>query len=347
MTAIVTNIKNIQKHTNSDTLVTAEVLGYQIVTREGLYAENDKVIFIPPDQTIPTEMAERMQITNYLKSRADINGDKVLVTTRIKLRGEPSFGLLLRADENDAVDDDVSERLGVYKFAPPVKQMFRDGGFHGLPEHVDFHRFTDVESLRNFPNMFEDGERVIVTTKVHGTNSRVGFVKNESGEAEIFIGSRRLVRERNDGLYSLPLVHLNQMLEHLMQVEDIKSVIVYGELFGKGIQDLEYGRGYVDYVAFDIKIDGAYLHPMDFMVLCDNYDIPTAPTVYVGSYSLNKIRELAEAPNSFGGDHVNEGVVVRSLESQTHPKFGRKIGKYVSDAYLFRKNAEKSDTTDM
>ena len=31
-----------------------------------------------------------------------------------------------------------------------------------------------IENLRNFPDILQNGEEIIVTEKLHGTNSRIG-----------------------------------------------------------------------------------------------------------------------------------------------------------------------------
>lgn len=39
------------------------------------------------------------------------------------------------------------------------------------------------------------------------------------------------------------------------------------------------------------------------------------------------------------GAHIREGVVVKTVQDERHPEYGRKIAKSISAAYLLRKNA--------
>jgi hypothetical protein len=43
----------------------------------------------------------------YLSKKTDINGDRILVVHRIKLRGEPSFGLVVLPEPEMEVGQDV------------------------------------------------------------------------------------------------------------------------------------------------------------------------------------------------------------------------------------------------
>lgn len=41
--------------------------------------------------------------------------------------------------------------------------------------------------------------------------------------------------------------------------------------------------------------------------------------------------------------HIREGVVVKSADEVRHPKYGRKIAKSVSEAYLMRKTENATE----
>jgi len=58
------------------------------------------------------------------------------------------------------------------------------------------------------------------------------------------------------------------------------------------------------------------------------------------------IKKLSEGPSLVGGTHGREGVVVKPVIERDNPAIGRVILKYVGDAYLFGKAAER-DTTDL
>jgi hypothetical protein len=64
---------------------------------------------------LPRAVADRLGVTAYLKERTDINGDKVLVIHRVRLRGEPSFGLVVEPEPGMAVGEDVAHVYGAEK----------------------------------------------------------------------------------------------------------------------------------------------------------------------------------------------------------------------------------------
>src|SRR5207248_6633763 len=97
-----------------------------------------------------------------------------------RLRGEPSYGLILKPDDPTwEVGRDVAAHHGITKWEPPP--AVSDG--ESERPHPAFHKYTDIENYRNFPGLFRDGEEVVFTEKLHGKNCRVGLVReaDESG----------------------------------------------------------------------------------------------------------------------------------------------------------------------
>lgn len=86
----VTLISKLRSHPNADALDVAEVLGWQVVIAKGQYNEGDKIVYFPPDTVLPLACSDRFGVTKYLsKGRIRV----------AKLRGEPSFGLVVQPDE--------------------------------------------------------------------------------------------------------------------------------------------------------------------------------------------------------------------------------------------------------
>jgi len=85
----VTTITKIRPHSNAERLEIAEVLGWQVVIGKGTFSEGDRVVFIPPDSVLPKHQSDRFNVTKYLS-----NGRVKCA----KLRGEPSYGLVVRPD---------------------------------------------------------------------------------------------------------------------------------------------------------------------------------------------------------------------------------------------------------
>lgn len=154
----VCDIKEIKEHSNADLLEIAVIKGWNCIVKKGEYKVGDVVIYIPPDAILPQPLIEKLNVANYLKGK---NKDRVGVA---KLRGEMSYGLIIPNEKNWDVGYNCTEDLGIIKYEPPVKTTIGDAA----PEDPMFHRYTDIENINNFPNLFKDGEEVVVTEKIDG-----------------------------------------------------------------------------------------------------------------------------------------------------------------------------------
>lgn len=343
----VTTIRDIRPHTNADKLELATINGWQVAIQKGRYHVDQPVIYFEQGTVISQEMADNLGVTNYLSGKTDIDGNRVLVVNRIKLRGEPSYGLVIPGD-GYAVGQDVADVFGAYKYRPPVKLLGSDAEV----DHALFHKYTEVENLRSYPDIFMTEDDVVVTEKIHGTNCRVGFVV-ENGEAVWMAGSRQLRRKDpgrdkwKDNLYWMPLSEQSviDLMEYLL-LNGAQSAVLYGEVFGRGVQSYDYGKYAPVFSAFDLMVNGRYLDYDEFKTAAYMFDVPIVPTVYTGKYDIGKIKELSDGESTVGGKHGREGVVVKPVKERIDTKIGRVILKYVGDQYLFGKAAEQ-DTTDL
>jgi hypothetical protein len=159
---------------------------------------------------------------------------------------------------------------------------------------------------------------------VHNSNCRTGVI-----DGEFIVGSHRCQRVAGDNIYWRALEPCLTFLNDMK--EDGHDVIVFGEIYGRGIQDLTYGETTPVFRCFDISVNGLYLSHYLTMMLCKSYSIPTVPILWVGAYSHEKLVSLTDGKSSLA-DHVREGVVVKALE-ETVP---RQILKSVSVDYYAR-----------
>ncbi len=326
----VCRIDNVSAHGNADALELCQIKGWQCVIPKGQYAANDLVTYIPIDAVIPAEHSDRWGFTKYLS-----NGR----VRCAKLRGEPSFGVIVNLEDASWMEgEDVKERYGITKYIPPVKMNAGDAA----PAHPLFPEYTDVENLRNFPSVFTPGEEVVATEKIHGTSCRIGLI-----EGEWMAGSMSVRRVRPetlaDSIYWKPLeaAGVSALLEHLG--ESARQVILYGEVFGSKVQNLNYGQvGTLGFRAFDLLVDGKYLDTEAFFESCAAFGVETVPVLYRGPYDIGTIKVLSEGATTLGAEHIREGVVVKPVRERTDPKVGRVCLKYIGDPYLFAKNVTDS-----
>lgn len=324
----VTRIDALAPHTNADALEIAVVGGWQCVVRKGEYRPGDKIVYFPPDTILPREVSDRFGVTQYLaKGRIRC----------ARLRGEPSFGLVVRPDQDWPEGADVAGHYGATKYEPPVKM----GAGDVERDHPLFPRYIEIENLRSYPAVLHAGEPVVGTEKIHGTNCRVGVV-----EGQRMAGSKGLRRkepaEYRTNTYWFPWT-LDPVARLLTGLGGRHTqVILFGEVFGKGVQSLQYGRTDLGFRAFDLLVDGRYLDYEAFLAVCREHGVDTVPELDRFAYDLAAVKAYSSGP-AFAGDHIREGVVVRPLLERTDPDVGRVILKYLSDAYLLGKHEDFTD----
>ena len=347
----VCEILELKIHTNADALELATVQGWQMCVKKGVHQPGDLVVYFEQGTVLTREIAERLNVGAYLSEKTDINGDRVLVVHRIKLRGEPSFGLVVHPESGMKLGEDVAEFYQATKYYPPVKAQAGDSA----SDDPYFPRYTNLENMRSYPYLLEIGEEVIATEKIHGTNCRVGFVWHTDEEQPTMMAGSRTLRRREPedptmmvaNTYWFPhtLISVKNLLADL-QTQGHKQAILYGEVYGQGIQAYTYGEKRMNFRAFDLMLDGKYVDYPIFQALCDRHQVEQVPLVYDGAFSLDIIKGFSDGDSLIGGNHGREGVVVKPRIERDNPKFGRVILKYIGDRYLFGKVAEQ-DTTDV
>lgn len=336
----VCRIERVLAHQNAERLELAQIKGWQCVVPRGRYQAGDLVTYVPVDSVIPDALAERLGVTKYLsKGRVRC----------ARLRGESSFGVIIdRENESWGVGTDVREHYGIEKYVPPLKLS---GGDAEAP-HALFDSYTEIENMRNFPDVFSLGEPVIASEKIHGTNCRVGMIV-EDGQAIEMAGSKQVRRkrpERPEGdFYWFPwtLPGVRDLLRELtVGKRGARQAILFGEVFGR-VQSLRYGLDRaLGFRAFDLLIDGRYVDSSEFESLCTEFGIERVPQLFNGPFDLQRIVGLSNGPSLVeGAKNIREGVVVKPVVERIDPKIGRAILKYVGDSYLFGESI--SDTEDV
>ncbi|MCB0109968.1 MAG: hypothetical protein KDE53_28800, partial [Caldilineaceae bacterium] len=295
----VTRINDVRPHANADALELATVGGWQMCVKKGVYHNGDPVVYFEQGTVLPREVADRLAVTQYLKERTDIDGNQVLVIHRVRLRGEPSFGLVVEPEPGMAVGQNVADFYGATKYEPPVRTVAGDS----IANDPRFPAYTEVENLRSYPEVIATGEEVVVTEKVHGTNCRVGFVAKplvhedldlygavpavDTGKEELemvrMAGSRGLRRKEPDDAdamrsntywYPWTVAGVEPLLKELF-LQGHDQAVLYGEVFGAGIQSYNYAQPGIAFRAFDLMVDGAFVDYAEFTAKCEAHGIET------------------------------------------------------------------------
>ena len=342
------------KHPNADKLSIIEVKGWNCIVGLDQYKEGDMVVFVPPDCVIPPNLIEKYNL-EYLKS----NGK----TSTVKLRGYISSGLILDLPEGKyKLGDDLSDKLGITKWLPPEPKYSTRGAFQTSKKKLNpyFDKYTDIENIKNFKDVFKDGDHVSISEKTHGSNARYANL-------EISINKKLPFIELVSNLFQKYILkHTHQFVygSHNIQItkrnggksyygEDVwgkvaekynlakvipEDFIVYGEIYGQGIQDLTYGLKGVDLLVFDIKYKGEYLPWLQVVNFCNKWNLKTVPEIYAGPYK-NELLDFTTGKSLICPTQMREGIVIKTSSEESDPRIGRKILKSISAEYLTRKNA--------
>lgn len=314
----VVEINHIEKHPNADKLEIAYVRGdYPVIFRAGQFEIGSKAVYIPIDSVVPAGDPRWDFLQGHRRIKAK------------KLRGVFSMGLLVEAEPEWQVGQNVQEALGIVKYEPEMKlcmsgQDERDPGF--LPV------YTDIEGLRRYPNVLREGEDVVITEKIHGANGRWLYK-----DGRLWIGSHKRIKDpRVKTIWS----DVAERYDLRNRLADVPGLVVYGEVYGQ-VQDLKYGAipGEVKLALFDAfdTNTGRYLDYDAFKALAILLDLPTVPELYKGPWG-HALRTLAEGKTTLAADHCREGFVVKPLVERTD-HCGRVIFKLVGEGYLLRKES--------
>ncbi|MEU8891813.1 RNA ligase (ATP) [Streptomyces sp. NPDC048442] len=340
----------IHDHPNADALELAQVGLYRAVVAKGAYRTKDAALYIPEQSVLPAALIEELGLTGRLAGK---DSDRVKA---VRLRGEVSQGIVCRPGALEGTDlaraaaegTDFAELLGITKWVPPIPPTM-NGEVERAPDLLPW---VDIENLHRYPQLFEPGESVVLTEKLHGTACLVTYVADQE---RVFVsskgfGARSLaLKEDPRNLYWRAVTGhgVPAVAARLAAKLGARRVGIFGEVYGAGVQDLSYGADgrslQLGYAAFDVSVDVdgqvRWLDAAEFVALLDG-ELPLVPRLYEGPYDVTKVLELASGRETVSGRdlHLREGVVIRpAVERHSHVVGGRAVAKAVSPAYLTRK----------
>ncbi len=322
----VVRITDLEKHPNADALEIVNVHGgYPCIVKLGQFKVGDLAAYVPVDSLCPTDVP----------GFEFLGGPGEIVRIKAKrLRGIFSMGLLIPAPEGSPEGDDVTDVLRVTHYDP--QPVWRTTGAPGgsfvssNAVHVPFQwPVYDIEALRKHKSLFNDGEIVEITEKIHGCNSRYVVFDNQ-----LWVGSRNQGKKEDESDLWWRIAKQFDLANKLAM---IPGIVVYGEVFGQ-VQDLKYSRDGIDWRVFDMYDLNRerWLDLPELNTLCEELGLPRVPVLYYGPYSYDKCVELAEGQSTIG-NNVREGVVVKPVINRYERGVGRLILKIHGQSYRLRK----------
>lgn len=393
----VVRIGALEKHPNADSLSIVKLFGggYQCVVKTSEWAEGDLAAYVPPDSLVPLDRPEFAWLadlgrTPFTREEKGLQRSYHLIRV-IKLRKVMSMGMLVKLPEGKAAEkaigrshlglaDDLATFFEVLHYEPPVKDRNTSKattyGSAAEPAPSVNPPGYDIDSLRRYSEVFQAGEPVYITEKIHGANARYtaedrGLFSYSFGRyhSSIRFGSRVLswgrtglkLRKLDDFARYMRVGSRNQWKrpdpndiwwraltpEMAKFCKNHPGKVLYGEVYGD-VQDLDYGVpvGEVRFVAFDVLDENREWLPVGaFAGLMQRYSIPIVPAIAINMpFDLDTVLSYAEGVSPLAGwngvmNQVREGVVVKPMQERKHPMVGRVVLKAVGTGYYERKAA--------
>ena len=342
--------------------------GWNAITKKGEFKEGDLTVIATTDAVIPEKLSEKMGVTSYLRK-----GGRVRT---VKLRGVYSECLIIPTKyipgygDRYSDGDDMMEKFGIVKYEPPVKQIqLASGRKIKWRDNQNFHIYYKFPNLKNVDGMFTEEDLVEITRKVHGTNARYGIVKktklsfwdkvkkffrlaDEWIDYEYIYGSHNCEKgSDSQGFYSTDVwrtvaekYNIKEKLWSYIKnrnVEVGEGIILYGEIYGAGIQkNYDYGLTDIEFAGFDVKLRGEYLSTYDaWNLVKDHLKLPYVEILHYGDWT-QEIQDKFVFNNFIEGTKIpHEGIVIKHISGDR-----KKVAKVINPDYLIY--GEKNDVGD-
>lgn len=357
-----TTILEIQPHTNAERLEIAVVYGFQVVVSKGKYSPGDKVVYIPIDSIIPSNIET---ILFPEDSKIKLNKSRV---RQIKIRNFASQGMLVNPQDLSsimsfdriALETDLKDFLGITKYEPPVVgpslTMPSPNGRKMRQNNPLFHKYNGLDNVKWFPTKFNETTEVVIQEKLHGTNARAGLVPYNANTVwkkikkflklapfvEPCYGSNNVeISAKGDykGWYGED--HYATTFKAADAFNKLKlGETIFGEIIGPGIQkNYTYGLTDLKFVLFDVKIlqeDGKqiWLSPTEVQAFAKERGFEMVPVLYEGPYNKELAYSLTKGNSVYcPAQKVREGIVIKKKYDYSY-EGNKQALKWVSEDYL-------------
>ena len=341
--ATIRRINNIEPIPGADRILKASVDGWHVViSKSDNFKVGDLIVYVEVDSVMPEKPEYE-----FLKSR------KYRVRT-IVLRGQVSQGLILPLsvlpEGNYEVGQDVTDIIGVTKYDPEleaeqeilkknekktknpiIKWLCRFKWFRKFyckkkvsSSFPDWIKKTDEERIQNMTSLFDnlrDNKTLLsVTEKVDGSSATY-FLRKIPGRKKMEFGvcSRNRRIPSNDGSYWWQVAEeydIENVLRKL--IGDSNSIVLQGEITGKGIQKNKYpiSNSY-RFWAFNLITPENKFSTEAMCPILGKYGIMTVPivcSVYTLPDTIDDLIEYVKSDISQIYPRKREGCVFRNLE---------------------------------
>lgn len=359
-----TTILDIKPHNNAERLEVATIYGFQVIVGKGRYKIGDNVVYIPVDSILPQELEAKLFPEG---SKIQLHNHRV---RQIRIRGLASQGMTVDPSfltykfhhglDESLLEVDLAEDLGITKYEPPQPGFAQTLGSgknrNKKSDHPMFHKYNGLNNIKWFPDLFKEGEEVVIQEKLHGTNARASllpFIANTfwkkvkaflklAPQYEKCYGSNNVeisAKTSYKGFYGQDIYGTTfQKLQVFSKLAPGETV--FGEIIGPSIQkNYTYGLEEPQFVLFDVKIlneDGTqtWLTPQKVEEYASVRGFKYVPVLFKGHFQKEQAYALTKGNSEFcTNQKVREGIVIKAQNDYSIDG-NKKAVKWVSEEYL-------------
>ncbi len=336
------------------------IAGWKSIIPKDTIKPGDIVLCLTTDAVIPEDFGQKHNILTYLR-----RGNRVRT---VKLRGVYSDCIIMPL--SDILDEvpkanklnlgsDLMDVLKIYKYQEPEITVTLPGGRRiKQKDNPNFNKYYKFPNYKNVPNIFSEEDDVVITRKIHGSNARYGIVKksklsiidrikkffgNEWVGYEYVYGSHNVIKGSDtNGFYSTDVWktvgdryevkrRLWEMVNKMDKAQLGRGIILYGEVYGPGIQGekYSYGKKEIELAFFDVELNGEYLPDFPFTRILEELDLPVVPYLYKGYFNKEIVDKFVNNQFIDKTNIPHEGVVVKKTTGER-----QKVAKFINPDYL-------------
>lgn len=200
---------SVEPHPNGDSIELARVGDYLSVVKKGQFQTGDLVVYIPEQAILPEWLLKEMGFWDNLNEKGKLHGSAGNRVRAMRLRGVVSQGLVYHTSPMSetevmvdsmphegnsgmgivAIGGDAADCMGITKYEPPMPSHMQGRQLSvRLGESLAVTHGYDFENLKKTPTLFDDGEEVVITEKIHGTLMSVSVVPAELANEKFYKG---------------------------------------------------------------------------------------------------------------------------------------------------------------
>lgn len=356
----IVKIEKIEKHPDADLLAIATVLGdYPVIIKLDQYKQGDLVGYVPID-TIVADTIQFYFLCPLIREKYEENGEtkerllgpkysvgevpeKYRRIKAKKMRGRYSQGMLVDVPTGMSVGDSIVDVLGLKKWEEleeenlPGLKKSKGANAAKPPEGWTIPHY-DIDGIRKYLNCLGESEEIVLTEKVHGSNAAFCHDGNQ-----LWVKSRNFYKKMDEDDMWWDIA-LRYDLENKLKAFPMH--VFFGEVYGqvKGFRydtEIAQGRLLTKVRFFDIWDVKAmrYLDYDLFVAMVKEAGLSLMTELYRGLWKGKDVMyPFAEGLTTFGGKHIREGWVLRTVKERYEPRLDSRMQvKLVGEGYNLAK----------